>query len=149
MWNEIKNEYDLKNFMDMIYEFHDSCMKELKYISGAYSKDSKMYPINDKRILNVIFQGIWGKSINFSVIEMEFIGLIRLDLHPLDENYTCEIHDATMILKDDCIYWCDCGGLSENDLDNYEGTLICASKVRWRAADEHIGSKEVYIDGIR
>ena len=147
MWNEINNENDLKNFMDMIYEFHDSCMKELKYISGAYVNENlSMKPINDKRVLNIIFQ---RQINNPSVIEMEFIGLIRLDLHPLDENYTCEIHDATMILKDNCIYWCDCGGLSENDLDNYEGTLICASKVRWRAADEYIGPKEVYIDGMR
>lgn len=39
----------------------------------------------------------------------------------------------------------DCGGLSEADLENYTGTMICASKVRWRVADEYIGQKEIYI----
>ena len=68
-----------------------------------------------------------------------------LKLFPNDENYTCEILDATMILKEDCIYWCDCGGLSVKDLESYAGTTICASKVRWRAADEFIGSNEIYV----
>jgi len=54
------------------------------------------------------------------------------------------ISDATMLLKDDCIYWFDFGGLTENDFDNYQGTLICAKKLRWRVADEYLGSKEVY-----
>lgn len=143
MWNEITNENDLKSFMDMCGGFHDSCIKELKYISGAYvSEDLSMHPINDRRFLKLIFQRQFK---NPSAIEMEFIGLKYLKMYPNDENYTCEILDATMILKEDCIFWCDCGGLSEDDLKNYEGTLICAAKVRWRAADEYIGPKEVFI----
>lgn len=33
MWKDIANENDLKNFMDAMYGFHDSCIKEIKYIS--------------------------------------------------------------------------------------------------------------------
>lgn len=141
MWNEIVNENDLNNFMDIHYEFHDSCIKEFKYISGAYANEKIMHPINDLRILKMIVQGRFKKS---DVIELEFIGLKYLKMFPSDENYTSEILDATMILKEDCIFWCDCGDLSEIDLENYKGTIICASKVRWRAANEYIGSKEVY-----
>jgi len=142
MWNEIINENDLNNFMDIHYGFHDSCIKEFKYISGAYANGKIMHPVNELRTLKMIVQGKFKKS---DVIEMEFIGLKRLNIFPTDENYTCEILDATMILKSDCIYWCDCGGLSEADMDSYIGTMICASKVRWRAADEYIGPKEVYV----
>ena len=53
--------------------------------------------------------------------------------------------DATMIIKEDRIYWCDCGGLSEKDIESYTGTTICASKARWRAADEYLGAKEIYV----
>lgn len=141
MWNEINSNEDLSNFMDMHYGFHDSCLKELKYISGAYANEKFMHPINDSRILNVIFQ---GRFKNCDVIEMKFIGLKYLRLFPNDENYTSEILDATMIMKNDCIFWCDCGGLSEADLETYKGTTICASTVRWRAADEYIGQEEVY-----
>lgn len=111
-------------------------------ISGAYvNKNLGMLPVNKQRILSIIIQRQFE---NPSVIEMQFMGLNHLKLFPNDENYTCEILDATMLLKDDCIYWCDCGGLSEEDIKNYTGTTICASKVRWRAADEYIGSDEVY-----
>jgi hypothetical protein len=143
MWNEIVNENDLNNFMDIINYFHDSCIKELKYISGAYVGETlSMYPVNNKRTLNVIIQRQYK---DISAIEMEFIGLKHLNMFPTDEEYTCEILDSTMILKEGCVYWCDCGGLSEADLENYTGTMICASKVRWRAADEYIGPKEVYV----
>ena len=142
MWNEINNENDLKVFMDEHDEFHDSCLKELKYISGAYANGKGMHPVNDLKILKIIFQGRFQNS---DVIEMEFIGLKHLNMYPIDEEYTCEIFDATMILKEDCIYWCDSGGLSEADLESYQGTMICASKVRWRAANEYIGPNEVYV----
>ena len=142
MWNEVADEEDLNRFMDAMYGFHDSCVKEIKYISGAYVEETlSMFPINNRRILSVIIQRQFK---NPSVIEMQFMGLKYLRLFPNDENYTCEILDATMIIKEDRIYWCDCGGLSEKDIESYTGTTICASKVRWRAADEYIGAKEIY-----
>ena len=142
MWNEISNENDLKKFMDVHYGFHDSCLKELKYISGAYvNKDLSMHPINDKRFLKMIIQRQFRNS---STIELEFIGLKYLRLYPNEENYTCEIFGITMFFKNDCIYWCDCDNLLETDLENYEGTIICASKVRWRVVEDYLGSEEVY-----
>ena len=143
MWNEIANEKDLNIFMDTVHGFHDSCLKELKYISGAYVNEKlSMFPINKQRILNMIIQRQFDSP---SVIEMQFVGLKYLKLFPTDENDTCEILDATMLLKEDCICWCDCGGLSVKDIENYTGTIICASKVRWRAVDKYIGSNEIYV----
>lgn len=143
MWNDIANENDLKGFMDAMYGFHDSCIKEIKYISGAYVNEKlSMSPVNSKRILSVIIQRQFE---DLSAIEMQFMGLKYLKLFPNDENYTCEILDATMIIKEDHIYWCDCGGLSEKDIESYTGTTICASKVRWRAADKYLGAKEIYV----
>ena len=143
MWNEIADEKDLNSFMDIMYGFHDSCIKEIKYISGAYVDETlSMFPINTPRILSMIIQ---RQLKHPSVIAMQFMGLKYLRLFPNDENYTCEILDATMIINENRIYWCDCGGLSEKDIESYAGTTICASKVRWRAADEYIGAKEIYV----
>jgi len=47
-------------------------------------------------------------------------------------------------MKDGNIYWFDCGNLSESDLDNYTGTLICASQLMWRSIEDHMGGKEFY-----
>lgn len=143
MWNEIIDKNDLTNFMNRVNFFHDSCIKELKYVSGAYiEEDLSMYPLNDKRILNIIIQCQFE---DVSMIEMQFIGLKCLRLVPVDEEYTCEILDSTMLIKDDCIYWCDCGELSENDFEDYKGTLICASKLRWRSIEKGMGKGDFYI----
>lgn len=134
MWNEIQNNDDLSQFLNAVNYFHDSCIREMKYISGAYINDDLyMYPLNDSRILSVVIQ---RQSEKYSTIEMEFQKLKYLKLMPVDENYTCEILGATMFFKDHYIYWCDSADLSENDLEGYVGTLICASKLRWRSVNQ-------------
>lgn len=143
MWNEIINNNDLQKFMEKVDFFHDSCIKELKYVSGAYvNEDLSMYPVNSRRVLNVIIQRQFK---DLSVIELEFKGLKYLKLFPINEEYTCEIIDSTMIMKDNLIYWCDCGNLSVSDLSSYNGTLICASKFRWRSIDNCIGQKDFFV----
>ncbi len=40
MWHEIKNNEDITNFMESVFYFHDSCIKEIKYTSGAYVQEN-------------------------------------------------------------------------------------------------------------
>jgi hypothetical protein len=142
MWHEINTNEELQRFMELMCNFHDSCLKEFKYVSGAFvDKNLAMYPTNDKRILKVIIQRQFEPMSN---IEVEFIGLKYLKFFPTSEKYTCEIFEATMEIKDDYIYWYDCNKLSESELDDYQGTLICASRVRWREIDIPCAEKEVY-----
>lgn len=118
----------------------------MKYLSGAYVDEKlSMYPINDLRILRVIIQ---RQFCDDSMVELEFSGLKFLKLFPCDDEYTCEILDSTMIMHDDNIYWCDSGGVSEKDLFSYKGTMICASKLRWRSVDGNMGQKEFYISKV-
>lgn len=146
MWHEITSNTDITKFMDKICSFHDSCIKEMKYLSGAYVDEKlSMYPINDLRILRVIIQ---RQFCDDSMVELEFSGLKFLKLFPCDDEYTCEILDSTMIMHDDNIYWCDSGGVSEKDLFSYKGTMICASKLRWRSVDGNMGQKEFYISKV-
>lgn len=143
MWHEITSNTDIIKFMDKICSFHDSCIKEMKYLSGAYVDENlSMYPVNDLRILRVIIQRQYSDD---SMVELEFSGLKFLRLFPCDDEYTCEILDSTMIMHDDNIYWCDSGGVSEKDLFSYKGTMICASKLRWRSINGNMGQKEFYI----
>lgn len=133
MWNEIQNETELKRFLDRMQQFHDSCLKELRYTSGAYVDERlSMHPLNDVRTLTVVIQRQFRDP---TTIEMEFRGLRFLRLRPVDEAYTCEILDASMFLHEGCIYWCDCGGVSEADVGQYDGTVICADSLRWRPLD--------------
>ena len=78
------------------------------------------------------------------MIEMEFAGLKYLNLSPTDERYTCEIFGSTLRIKDSDIYWCDEQNISEDDIEDYDGTIICAARLRWRAIDGHMGNGEFY-----
>lgn len=100
-----------------------------------------MNPINNVRVLKVIIQ---QQQEDNQVIELEFAGLKFLNLYPFDENYTCEIIDSTMLFKDGYIYWCDQKSLPDSVSDNFEGTIICSSKVRWRRIENNMGSEEYY-----
>ena len=49
MWKEIKTNGDIQSFMDLVCCFHDGCIKEMHYLSGAYVDEGlSMYPLNDK-----------------------------------------------------------------------------------------------------
>lgn len=143
MWHEINTQQELDDFRDAMYGFYDSCIKEMKYVSGAYVMDDlSMHPINEKRNLSVLIQRQFEDP---SVIEMEFQGLIYIKMFPPNENFTCEMLDATMILKDTCIIWSDWGDLTEEELEIYSYTIICAAKMRWHAVDQYLGKEEAYI----
>lgn len=130
MWKEINNQTELDHFINAMNHFHDCCIKEMRYLSGAYvDKELSMYPINSIRTLRVTFQQ--QSSLN-STIEVDFIKLNYLKLFPISEAYTCEILDASIMFKDNCIIWCDYGGLNESNIDNYNGTVISAERLRWR-----------------
>lgn len=142
MWNEIHTEKDLTNFMERVCFFHDSCVKEMKYLSGAYvNQELGMYPVNASRTLNIILQRQFE---DIPMIEMEFGGLKYLKLFPITDGYTCEITDSAMLLKDGYIYWCDSDDVPEADIDSYCGTIICASKLRWRAIEGCMGKDAFY-----
>lgn len=141
-WNEVNNEESLRFFMKRMGGFHDSCIKEMRYISGAFvNKDLSMFPVNSMRTLNMIVQ---RQVKNPTVVELEFYGVSYLRLYPNDEETTCEILDATMIWNGEQVFWADCGGLSLESIGQYEGTVICASGCRWRAVDSCIGSRQIY-----
>lgn len=141
MWHEIRDNQDAKTLMAAVGGFHDSCVKEIHYISGAcVLGDLGMWPLNSRRSLRVLIQRQFEEN---SVVELEFLGLKYLHLRPVTEDYTCELLDATLVWKNGDIYWCDCG-VPEEKLTDYDGTLICAAGLRWRPIDHGLGQEDFY-----
>ena len=57
MWKIIRSKQDINNFMTLFGGFHDACLKEICYNSGAFvNKDLSMNPVNSERLLYAIFQ---------------------------------------------------------------------------------------------
>ena len=120
--------------MKEIIGFHDSCIKEIKYSSGAYvEKNLSMSPVNTKRTLTVLIQRQFE---DISALELEFSELEYISMYPVKQDYTCEILNASFFVKD--------GDVKEDDIHNYKGTVICSKKVRWRNASELIGKRDFY-----
>ena len=137
MWKELRTQHEIDNFMKEIIGFHDSCIKEIKYSSGAYVETNlSMSPVNTKRTLTVLIQRQFE---DISALELEFSELEYIRMYPVNPDYTCEILDASFFIKDGLIYWCD-----KDDIHNYKGTVICSKKVRWRNASELIGKRDFY-----
>ena len=146
-WIDINKEEDIDYLMDKFGYFHDGCIKELKYISGQYVSDNlSMHPVNTLRNVRVVFQRQWKEP---SVVEIEFLGLIRLNLAPVNENYTGEILHGFMEFNNGRIYWAEDNEFEIDKIDidpNYTKiTWIISEKARWREADEYIGEEEVYV----
>lgn len=142
MWKELRTQHEIDNFMKEIIGFHDSCIKEIKYSSGAYVETNlSMLPVNTKRTLTVLIQRQFE---DISALELEFSELEYISMYPVNPDYTCEILDASFFIKDGLIYWCDNGDVKEDDIHNYKGTVICSKKVRWRNASELIGKRDFY-----
>ena len=130
MWHEINGPEDIRFFMEQFDCFHDSCLTELQYVSGAYvADDLSMHPVNDQRRLRVVIQTqLAGKR----MVELLFEGLRYLHLAPVDDRYTCEILGASLFEVDGCYYWCDADSLSKDDFAQYDGTIVCSEKLCWR-----------------
>ena len=113
----------------------------MRYVSGAYADDCWMSPVNSQLSLRVVIQGSFEHG---STIELSFKGLKYLHLIPVEEGYSCDIFHATMKIENDTILWYDCQELNGSELEKYKGTVICASRVYWRALPHITGNKIYY-----
>ena len=131
-WNSINTKDDIDKLMNVFGNFHDSCIKEVHYISGAYvNKDLEMNAINKRRNVTVVFQ---RQESNPSTIEVIFEKISKLNLAPVDERYDCVILDAFMDIFDGEIYWADSKNFDIHDIREYDDfTWICAESIRWRS----------------
>lgn len=144
MWNKINNENDIKSFIDFVHNFHDSCVKEVKYSSGAYvDSDCSMVPVNSTRKLSIIIQSQYEEV---KTIEMMFEGLNFLYLTPYDESFTCEIMNSILLFKDGNICWIDDDSFPDSFI-NYNGIIVSAKALFWRILHNSMGPSEHFISG--
>lgn len=129
-FKEIKNQDDIDFLMSQYVGFHDSCIKEIKYISGSFvAEDGSMNPINNVREIEVIFQSQISKK---RTLQICFEKLKMIYLEPEDESFDCVIYGASIKQFNGLFYWCNWENLKSEEIDKRKGTLISAKKVKWR-----------------
>ncbi|MBR1758896.1 MAG: hypothetical protein IJ744_09260 [Lachnospiraceae bacterium] len=143
MWKQIKTQEDIDIFMNLTKHFHDSCLKELCYVSGAYvDEELSMFPVNDQRSLKVIFQ---LQNDACPMVELWFKKTSILKLLPQNEAYTCEILEASLIERNNEYIWADGANFIPEEIESYSGTIIACAELFWRPIHNSMGSKPVYL----
>ena len=114
-WNYIRTQEDANAFMHSFVGFHDATLDKIIY-EEEYRKTQ--------------LKAIFNNSGWYGVVELCFEGAVAMNLRAPSENHSCEIYDATLIVKDESIFWAD-AELKEEDY-NYGGTYIKALNLKWR-----------------
>ena len=144
-WTEIKSETDIKRLMRITRNFHDSCIKEISYISGAYvDMDYNMYPVNSMRVLNILIQ---RQEEDCPTIELSFEEIDRLSLMPQNDKYTCEIINASLQFINGQIVWSSFEMSPDSYMKEFSlgsGIIVTANRLRWRRLDSQLGNRVYY-----
>ena len=149
-WYEIKSTTDIDKLLDQYGGFHDSCLTELYYRSGAYvdSNNAMICEPQASYELHMVFHSQWHKK----PLELCFNGVRELHIAGFQDNYFCEILDCYLAFhtdlikgKDDpLIVWADFDGFSpyqirqENLLHEPAETYVIARNLKWRFITDRI-----------
>ena len=130
-WHYVEKPHDIDFLFDETVGFHDSVLKDLNYVSGAYVNDeNQMHAVDSVRTVTMRFDSQWSRS-----IEMVFEGVVKLNLQPSADIMASFLYDASMFIQDETIFFFD----SQIDsIDrSYDGTWIESYGLRWRFLSEH------------
>ncbi len=125
-WNYLESQEDIDYLMNEYKGFHDSVIKEISYISGDYVDNAGMClsTIGSKKI-KVIFNSDWAKEIEIILLSPRVCHIA-----PGDENYTSDLYEASIFIKDCVVYFYD--SYIENIEDDYPDTYFKSLGFMWR-----------------
>ncbi len=144
IWNDVKNQSDIEYLKEIYGEFHDACIAELRYVSGAHVNENLSICFGESldRKLFVVFNRQWKPT----KIELLFEGMRQMNIAGWQNNYFCDIYHCYLALHkdlvkgrdDNLIVWADNSGFNpkENDerhiLSEPLTTYIISEKLKWR-----------------
>lgn len=114
-WNYIRTQQDADALMELFAGFHDSTLNRLTY-EEEYGKAK--------------LTALFDNSGWFGVIELCFEGLLALNLRPPLENCSREIFSATLLFREESVFWADDELTEENP--SGQCTWIKALNLKWR-----------------
>ena len=97
---KIKDEKELNEFLDDVWNFHDGVISKANYTSGSSGDTTGTVPfdINPRLILRI--EGCHYNETTINGVELLFEGVTKVFIAPTKENYTCNIMGANIVLKD-------------------------------------------------
>ena len=131
MFNEIKTEKDIQDFIDKTNSLHDGYIVGLQYTNDLHTNvDENGYftnPDATKLILRILVTSIWD-----TVVEIEFESLWKWQV--LNDTYFDVILDTSVSFNDKgYIVWADDVWTDQNDLEGC--SFAIAKSMKWRIVE--------------
>lgn len=139
---QINTESDIQKLNEKFNFFHDSCIKEINYISGEYvDEKGAMYPFNSERKLSVMLQ---SQNAQIRAIELVFEKIRSFYMAPKIPDYDGIIYESYFTKDHGLFYWSDSDEFISEPKLNDHGTFIIAESVKWREV-HFFGNEQIYI----
>ena len=131
MFNEIKTETDIQDFIDKTNSLHDGYIIGVQYTNDVHTNvDENGYftnPDATKLILRILVTSIWD-----TVVEIEFESLWKWQV--LNDTYFDVILDTSVSFNDKgYIVWADDVWTDQNDLEGC--SFAIAKSMKWRIVE--------------
>ncbi len=140
-WKCIKTQAEVDELNELFGNFHDACLKELCFSTGGFVSENYAMHVISNPVARLLFQ---RQKRDPAVIELEFDGILQINIKPVGEDQGVDIISTHLYLEEGIFFW------NEKDYEYHEKgknecTWIAARAVRWRAKDSALGSKMVYM----
>lgn len=128
-WSFVETQQDADRFLEETGGLHDSTIHTVRYESGNYVDGENMMHLPDLRHVVMELHSQWCPR-----IELVFDGVTALNLRPPGDNYSGDIFDSTLLVKDCTVFFAD-SWMETVDV-SYPGTWITAYSLKWRFLGE-------------
>lgn len=125
-WNYIRTQEDADDFMNLFACFHDAVLQKIVY---------------EERDGCTILTARFDNTGWYGIVDLCFEGVYVLNLRPPTENHSATLYKATLLVKNECIFWTD-GELREENFAedtnghiDSDGSYIKALSLKWRKFD--------------
>ena len=133
-FTEIKDEKQLNNFLDEIWNFHDAVISKAEYISGSLGSREGTTPMDDNPRVLLRFEGCNYNETTIDGVELLFEGLIKFFVSPEKKDYTTNIFEANIVLNNNkFVFVSDVDDDMDKIATNQSGTCyVIAEKLSYR-----------------
>ena len=125
MFNSIKSEKDIKNFLDKTNSLHDGFILGVQYVNKGISVTGDEYHFNPEQTKLIL--RILVTSICDTIIEIEFENLLEWQIR---DDQTDITDTAVIFNQQHWIVWTDNAYNNMNELKN--GSYVIAQSMKWR-----------------
>ncbi|MCL2678089.1 MAG: hypothetical protein FWE85_03445 [Clostridiales bacterium] len=143
-WHSIKSNSDINSLLEFYGGFHDSCIKEIRYTSGAWVDADMAMHMGEQEDwqVDIVFQRQWEPI----SIELRFTGMRKMNIAGWQRNYYCDIYDCYLAFHNDLItcldeiliVWADNAGFESKNfserciIEEPGASFIIAKNLLWR-----------------